>query len=266
MDFPVVVDNPIMSIICIVLITIAAKAITYAIGHLLHKMDKYKGDTTAITLIQDILDFVVYFVAIMIILQFFGIDLGGTLFSVGIIGIIASLAAKDLISNLISGIILITGKSIKEGDTIEIDNKKGFVKGVKLRTTTLYDDHGVELIVPNSTLTNHPFYHFLDPEIYRVDIFTELGLNIDAEKFREYIIEKIKSYHGIAETPEPDVSAKEMSFMYYTVKVSFWVKDFETKEEYRYIITNEIRKYMDMKLNDKYSNPRYNIDQMKKHE
>ena len=61
----------------------------------------------------------------MYILQFFGVNLAGTLLSLGIVGIAVSFAAKDIISNLFSGIILILGKSIKVGDTIEIEVDPG---------------------------------------------------------------------------------------------------------------------------------------------
>lgn len=90
----------------------------------MNKMKRFKKDMTAIYLIRDIINYIIYFIALMVILQFFGINLTGTLLSLGIIGIAVSFAAKDIISNLFSGIILIIGKSIKVGDTIEINNKK----------------------------------------------------------------------------------------------------------------------------------------------
>ena len=84
----------------------------------------------------------------------------------------------------------------------------------------------------------------------RADIIVGLPLNIDVEKFKDYIIKKMESYNEIAENPKPNVFAKEIMFKESRVKVSFWIKDFNKKDEYKIIITNEIRKYIEMGEND----------------
>jgi len=96
-------------IVIIVLTTITSKIIT----QILNKFNRFKDDMTGIYLIRDIIVYIIYFIALMDILRLFGINLYGTLLSLGIVGIAVSLAAKDIISNLFSGIILIIGKSIK---------------------------------------------------------------------------------------------------------------------------------------------------------
>lgn len=209
-------------------------------------MKRFKKDMTAAYLIRDIINYIIYFIALMVILQFFGIDLGGTLLSLGIIGIAISFAAKDIISNLFSGIILIIGKSVKVGDTIEINNQKGIVDSISLRSTRITNDLGVKINVPNSTLTNNTYLQYKPPEKYRIDIIAGLALNIDIEDFSEYIIEKISSYEDVASNPKPAVFAKEITFEESKVKVSFWIKDYNTKDEYKLKITNEIRKYVNM--------------------
>lgn len=180
----------------------------------------------------------------MIILQFFGINLAGTLLSLGIVGIAVSFAAKDIISNLFSGIILIIGRSIKVGDTLEINNKKGYVETISLRSTVIVDDVGVKNVVPNSTLTNNTYSRFKKPEKYRADIIAGLALNKDIEDFKDYIIKKMESYPEIAKNPKPNVFAKEITFEETKLKVSFWVNNFNDKDKYKIIITNDIRKYV----------------------
>ncbi len=206
-------------------------------------MDRFHKNKAAIYLARDIINYIIYFIALMIILQFFGINLAGTLLSLGIVGIAVSFAAKDIISNLFSGIILIIGKSIQVGDTIEINNKKGVVERISLRSTTIIDDNGIKDIIPNSTLTNYPYLQYKLPEKYRVDIMAGLALNKDIEEFSKYITERISEYDGILDDPRPNVYAKEITFEESKVKISFWVKDYNSKDKYKLIITNEIRKY-----------------------
>ena len=244
MNIPTVGD-PTTTLIYILLIIIAASILTRVVAFLMNKMKRFKTDMTIVYLVRDIINYIIYFIALMVILQFFGINLTGTLLSLGIVGIAVSFAAKDIISNLFSGIILILGKSIKVGDTLEIKGKKGIVERVTLRSTIIVDDIGVKDHIPNSTLTNEPYLQYKAPEKYRVDIITGLALDVDIEDFKDYITKKISEYDEILKEPKPDVYAKEISFKQSKVKVSFWVKDFNSKDKYKLIITNEIRKYVE---------------------
>ena len=140
------------------------------------KTEKFSENMTAVYLIHDIINYSIYFIAIMITLQMFGIDLGGLLLSLGIVGIAVSLAAKDIFSNFMSGIVLILGKSIKVGETVEINNHKGNVERVSLKTTRIIDDNGIKHIVPNSVLTNNTYLQYKAPEKYRINIIIHLPL------------------------------------------------------------------------------------------
>ena len=242
MNFSIAPENPII-LIYILIVIIIATLITRIIAYIMNKMDRFHKNKAAIYLARDIINYIIYFIALMIILQFFGINLAGTLLSLGIVGIAVSFAAKDIISNLFSGIILIIGKSIQVGDTIEINNKKGVVERISLRSTTIIDDNGIKDIIPNSTLTNYPYLQYKLPEKYRVDIMAGLALNKDIEEFSKYITERISEYDGILDDPRPNVYAKEITFEESKVKISFWVKDYNSKDKYKLIITNEIRKY-----------------------
>ncbi len=242
MDILTILNEPSMTLIEILLIIIITTIITRLVAFLMNKMQRFKKDMTAIYLIRDIINYVIYFFALIAILQFFGIDLLGTLLSIGIIGIALSFAAKDIISNLFSGIILIIGKSIKVGDTVEIDGKKGIVQRISLRSTVVVEDLGVKNIVPNSVLTTNEYLLFKPPEKYRVDLTVGLPLEIDVERFKDEIVQKISQYDGISEYPKPDVFSKEIMFKENRVKVSFWIKDFNTKDEYKLKINNDIRK------------------------
>jgi small-conductance mechanosensitive channel len=238
-------SDPIPIILKIVFIIILATVITRLIGKLLKKFKRFKDDMTGIYLIIDIITYVIYFIALMSILRLFDINLYGTLLSLGIVGIAVTLAAKDILSNLFSGIILILGKSIKVGDTIEINKTKGVVEKIRLRTTTIKDDDGIVSAIPNSTLTNNLFKIYKAPEKYRVNVHAGLPLNIDLDDFNEYILEKIKLLDGILDTPEPKIYAKEITFEQTNIKISFWIKDFNKKDDYKLIITNEVRKYIE---------------------
>ncbi len=238
-----ILQNLIHILIIIILTIITTKIVAKVIEVGLNKIKYFKDNTTGIYLIRDIIVYIIYFIALMNILRLFGVNLYGTLLSLGIVGIAVSLAAKDLISNLFSGIILIIGKSIKVGDTIEINKTKGVVQIIHLRTTVIKDDDGIISTIPNSTLTNNLYKLYKDPEKYRININAGLPLNIDIDEFNQYIIEKINELDDVLDNPKPRIFAKDITFEQTNVKISFWIKDFNKKDDYKLIITNEIRKF-----------------------
>ena len=92
------IGNPAMILIYILIIILLTTLITRLIAYLMNRMDRTHENQTIIYLIRDIINYIIYFIAIMIILQLFGINLAGTLLSLGIVGIAVSFAAKDIIS------------------------------------------------------------------------------------------------------------------------------------------------------------------------
>lgn len=237
-------EDPILKIIFILAVIIITSIIVRLIAYLMNKIKRFKKDITLIYLVRDIINYIIYFIALMIILQIFGINLAGILLSLGIVGIAVSFAAKDLISNLFSGILLILGRSVKVGDTLEIKEMKGTVEIIRLRSTTIKDDKGVLSNIPNSTLTNNTYLQYNSKERNRVDLIVGISLNIDIEEFRKYILDFINKQSGVLKNPKAKIFSKNITFEETTLKISFWIKDFNKKEEYKLIITNEIRKYV----------------------
>ena len=188
MDIP---QNLIEALFIAILTIITTKIVGKVIEAVLNKIKHFNDNLTGIYLIRDIVIYIIYFIALMDILNLFGVNLYGTLLSLGIVGIAVSLAAKDIISNLFSGIILIIGKSIKTGDTIEINKTKGVVQYIHLRTTTIKDDDGIISTIPKSTLTNNLYKLYKKPKKYRININTVSALNISLNKLNLYNLWKI---------------------------------------------------------------------------
>ena len=237
-------EDPISKLIFILTIIVATSIIVRLVAYLMNKIKRFKKDITLIYLIRDIINYIIYFIALMSILQIFDINLAGTLLSLGIVGIAVSFAAKDLISNFFSGILLIMGRSVKVGDTLEIKEMKGTVETISLRSTTIRDDNGVLSNIPNSILTNNTYLQYNKKERHRVDLTIGIGLNIDIKEFETYILDFINRQKGILKNPKAQVFSEGINFEESTLKISFWIKDFNKKEKYKSIITNEIRKYV----------------------
>lgn len=80
-----------------------------------------------------------------------GVNVMPLVAGLGITGLAAGLAAKDTVTNLLNGILILIYQPFKEGDTIKIASSKGRVGEINLRYIQLIDEEeGKEYLVPNS--------------------------------------------------------------------------------------------------------------------
>lgn len=109
-----------------------------------------KKKTTIIELVTNVLKFFVYAIAIMMILEVYGVDTKGILASLGIAGVILGLALQDTVQDLMSGISIILDNYYVIGDTIRINNFTGEVIELSLKSTKIKGANGEIYIFANS--------------------------------------------------------------------------------------------------------------------
>lgn len=80
-----------------------------------------------------------------------GVNVMPLVAGLGLTGLAVGLAAKDTVTNLLNGILILIYQPFKEGDTVKISSSKGRVGEINLRYIQLIDeDEGKEYLVPNS--------------------------------------------------------------------------------------------------------------------
>jgi small conductance mechanosensitive channel len=84
-----------------------------------------------------------------------GIDITARVAGLGLTGFAVGFALKDIISNTLSGILVIIYKPFKKGDRITVTALEGTVVDVNLRYTVL-DAEGKKIFIPNSSLFTNP--------------------------------------------------------------------------------------------------------------
>ena len=87
--------------------------------------------------------------AILIVLSTVGIDFSSLAFFSGAIGVGLGFGLQKIVSNLVSGIILLADKSIKPGDVITVGESFGWVGSMGARYTSVVTRDGREYLIPN---------------------------------------------------------------------------------------------------------------------
>ncbi len=91
-------------------------------------------------------------IAILVTIGLMGVNVGPVLTSLGFIGLGISLAAQDLIKDLINGMMILLEDQFAEGDVIWVDGRGGLVEHINLRITQLRNTEGSLITIPNSTI------------------------------------------------------------------------------------------------------------------
>ncbi|MEG1857942.1 MAG: mechanosensitive ion channel family protein [Pseudoflavonifractor sp.] len=103
------------------------------------------------------LRYAVVIFAVIFGLSILGVNMVAVLTSLGIVGLVVGFGAQSLIEDVITGLFIIFEGQFRVGDIINIDNFRGTVTGIGIRTTNLMDAGGNIKIINNSdirTLTN----------------------------------------------------------------------------------------------------------------
>ena len=112
-------------------------------------MDEKKAKTIGI-LLKSLVKYSVYFLGITSMLSIVFGAISWAFASVG--GVAVGLGAQSFIKDMINGIFILSEEQYSVGDYVTIDNSKGIVKAIGLRTTELRDFNGDIYIIPNGSI------------------------------------------------------------------------------------------------------------------
>ncbi|MCI2069559.1 MAG: mechanosensitive ion channel family protein [Bacilli bacterium] len=135
-------------------VTVIVALMIYMIFKSIMKLVAVRGKAvkTIVSLIVSIVKYVVIIAAIFIVLQTWGVDTSTLVASLGILALVIGLGCQSLINDIVSGLFLITEKTFEVGDIVVIDDFRGTVDEIGIRSTKLVDAAGNIKIVNNSAI------------------------------------------------------------------------------------------------------------------
>ncbi len=134
------------------------------ISRAIRKVPETKLPAQRANLVIKIIRYVFYVIIVLYILGLFGINLKAIWGAAGIAGVAIGFAAQTSVSNLISGLFVLTEGSIHVGDTIIVGDVTGIVDEVKLLSVRVHTYDNQMVRIPNSTiigsnLTNNSYHN-----------------------------------------------------------------------------------------------------------
>ncbi len=187
--------------------------------------------------------------ALYAIFLIWNINVTAWLASAGILGIAIGFAAKDTLSNIISGVFILADKPYSVGDFVVLGSGiMGIVSDVGLRSTRIRTFDDEEVTIPNAAIANEAITNkSTGPHTGRVKVEVGVAYGTNLEKVTELLLTIAREHKLVLDNPEPSVSFVGFGDSSLNFLLSCRVEDpltvFSTKSDIRYAIDKAFRKH-----------------------
>lgn len=155
-----------------------------------------------------------------------GIDL--TVFAVfgGAIGVGLGFGLQKVVSNFISGVILLMDRSIKPGDVVEISGTYGRINKLAGRYTSVISRDGREHLIPNEDMVTQTVINWtFSNRLIRRQLPVGISYKSDVEKAMALMIEAADEAQRVMEDPAPKVLIKGFGDSAIDLELRMWIRD-----------------------------------------
>lgn len=189
--------------------------------------------------------YLIWFVAFLLLLANFSIDITALLAAAGIAGIALALAAQDILSNFLGGAIIAFDKPFRVGDRIRIDSFFGDVLVIGGRSTRLKTLDNKIVSIPNSTITKGVVTNYSQPDStlkIRIPFSVAYGSNMDriTEILLEIAREAEKKTPWILTDPAPSVYFREFGESSLNGQLTLWTNNYDHEWEVQDWVNRQI--------------------------
>lgn len=182
--------------------------------------DKLKKDELEILI--KIVYVVIVGVAFITVLPILGLELSGLLVAGGIAGIVIGFASQSVVSNLISGLFLMTERPIKIGDAVKIGDVSGIVEDVHVMSTIIRTFDGVYVRMPNESVFTSNIMNYMANPARRFEYVVGIRYSDDAEKAIQIIKEIINEHPLTLVEPPPQIFVDNLGDNSVNIIVRIW--------------------------------------------
>lgn len=182
-------------------------------------------DRTARSFIQALVKYTILVVGALVALDAAQVRMPAVLASVGIVGLTIGFAARDSLSNLISGVLIYLDRPFVLGDLVEIDKWYGRVERITLRSTRIVTPDGRMLAVPNSEMVNKTVVSYTNFPHLRLDIPITVAVTEQIDRARHVLLELVRGDDAFLEHPEPRVVVTVLNDYNVRLELQAWLDD-----------------------------------------
>ena len=182
-------------------------------------------DETGRGFMRTILQFVVLTLGAVSALGAVGVNTASLLASLGIAGLTIGFAARDALSNMISGILIFWDRPFVIGDLVEVGPSYGRVDRITLRSTRIVTPDGRMLAVPNTEIINSTVASYTNFPHLAVTVTITIAVTESISRTRSILLDLVKGDDRFMPDPAPSVMVDNLGDYNITLLFSAWIYD-----------------------------------------
>jgi small-conductance mechanosensitive channel len=216
----------------LVLQAVAALALTLTLAAWVSRitesrvMTSHEMDMSTRVVISKLVRVTAIFLAVLVALPLVGIDITALSIFSGALGVGLGFGLQKIASTYVSGFIVLLDHSLRIGDIITVDGRRGEVTAIESRYTVIKGSDGVESIIPNEKLITDSVNHhtYSDPKISMV-IGVTMSYESDVDKACELLVQAAGGQQRVIPDPPAAARVKQFRDLGIDLELTVWITD-----------------------------------------
>lgn len=184
------------------------------------------GQTGQVSSILALVRLVIIIAGVLFAVVASGISIDKFTVVLGALSVGIGLGMQNIVSNFVSGIILIFEKPFQIGDYVELADRKGRIRDIGIRSSKMITSQGSEVIIPNGDLLSNRLVNWTSGNTYLKTEFTlKVSMDTDLQAVDEIIKKEVGQLKGAIQSMSPDILVTAIGGDNVELKVLIWIND-----------------------------------------
>ena len=167
------------------------------------------------------------FTALTVIIP--GFTFGSLVTGLGFTTFVIGFATKDILNNLLSGVLILWQQPFRLGDYLFVGSNQGKVESIGVRATQLRKDDGELVLIPNGDMYSSAITIRGAGAERRMILKISIGYEADIGQAKEIIARSIKTNEGVVAEPKPSVVVTDLTGDGVNLSIYFWINTDKNK-------------------------------------
>lgn len=183
-------------------------------------------DVGVANFLATMIQYVLYFILVMMILSWFGVATGSVVAVLGSAGLTIGLALQGSLSNFAGGVLILILKPFRVGDYVSVDGSvSGSVMEISIFYTKIKSDDNKVIHVPNGKLSDSNITNFTMLDKRRIDISVGVAYDADLALVKNVLAQVVEKQEAVLKDEPVSIFVNELADSAVDMGIKVWVKN-----------------------------------------
>lgn len=175
----------------------------------------------------------IYVLSVLVVIGLFTENLGGLLVGAGFLGVVVGMAARQTLSAMLAGFVLMFSRPFEVGDWIAVGDNEGTVTDITIVKTRIRSFDGEYVMIPNDEVSANPIVNRSRRGRLRIEVEVGIDYDADPEHASDVALDAVKAIDRVLDVPSPRVVYKRFGDSAVVLGVRFWIDNPSARRKWR---------------------------------